>query len=423
MVGLRLGNKGAEVEYIQSTLHKTGDYKGYIYGEYDKNTLSSVKSFQKTNELPQTGYIDKETLGLLSYYMRGYMEYTVSDQDTLASISKKLSSSPLLLISANPTINPFFLQKGQRLTIPFDYQCTYDDISYTYDVLENNITGLKKRYPFIDISIIGKSVENRNIYAIKLGKGDRKVFINGGTHACEWITVPLLMKWIEEVCHIYVCDGMVYGRYIQELFKYSTIYIVPMVNPDGIELQIKGISPNSSRYMELVMWNNGKQDFSKWKANIMGVDLNRNYDARWDEYKRVEKESDIAGPWFELYSGPYPESEPETYAIANYTRQEKFDMVLSYHTQGEVIYWDFEDMSSIQAKEMALRLSKASGYYLDIPARNASYAGYKDWFIKEFKKPGYTIECGYGENPLPIMQLNKIYNDNFELLFIAAWGH
>ena len=51
---------------------------------------------------------------------------------------------------------------------------------------------------------------------------------------------------------------------------------------------------------------------------------------------------------------------------------------------------------------------------------NSSFAGFKDWFIQEFNKPGYTIEAGIGVNPLPISQFNEIYNDNIGILILGA---
>ena len=106
----------------------------------------------------------------------------------------------------------------------------------------------------------------------------------------------------------------------------------------------------------------------------------------------------------------------------NYTRQEDFDIVLSYHTQGQEIYWCYDNMAIDGAKEMGEQFARASGYRLAVPDPKASYGGYKDWFIKEFKRPGYTIECGLGENPLSMTQFEQIYKDNFELLLVAVWG-
>ena len=46
----------------------------------------------------------------------------------------------------------------------------------------------------------------------------------------------------------------------------------------------------------------------------------------------------------------------------------------------------------------------------------SGYAGYKDWFIMNYDRPGYTVEAGLGENPLPMSQFAQIYEDNKEIL-------
>jgi len=193
-----------------------------------------------------------------------------------------------------------------------------------------------------------------------------------------------------------------------------------MVNPDGVELVINGVSAENTRYRQLVEWNNGNTDFSNWKANIRGVDLNRNYDASWEEYKEVESLLGIDGPGPYLYGGLYPESEPESKAVADFTRSRNFRLVLAYHTQGEVIFWNYRNLQPPEALRIGEIFASVSGYSLDEPVGPALYAGYKDWFIKEYRKPGYTIEVGRGVNPLPISQFDKIYEDNEELLLLAA---
>lgn len=50
----------------------------------------------------------------------------------------------------------------------------------------------------------------------------------------------------------------------------------------------------------------------------------------------------------------------------------------------------------------------------------SSFAGYKDWFIQNYNLPGYTIECGFGNNPLPISQFNTIYAENEGILVLGA---
>ena len=94
-------------------------------------------------------------------------------------------------------------------------------------------------------------------------------------------------------------------------------------------------------------------------------------------------------------------------------------LILAYHTQGEVIYWKYKDLEPPRSREIGEKLSAASGYALESTPFASGFAGYKDWFIDAFDRPGYTIEAGQGINPLPLSQFDEIYEDNLGLLVSA----
>lgn len=124
------------------------------------------------------------------------------------------------------------------------------NISYNSNLLKQNIISLHKLYPFIKVTSIGNSVLSNNIFAIKLGKGKRKVFYSGSFHANEWITSVLLMHFIEEYCRSYIANSSILGYSITKLFESTSIYIVPMVNPDGVDLVTGYIPKDSSQYKQ-----------------------------------------------------------------------------------------------------------------------------------------------------------------------------
>lgn len=115
-----------------------------------------------------------------------------------------------------------------------------------------------------------------------------------------------------------------------------------------------------------------------------------------------------------------PLTEPESLAIYNFTLSHNFRLVIAYHTQGQEIYWNFQNINPPRGLEIARSFSNASGYSVENVPYNSSFAGYKDWFIQDFNRPGYTIEAGIGENPLPISQFNEIYNDNIGILVLGS---
>ena len=70
-------------------------------------------------------------------------------------------------------------------------------------------------------------------------------------------------------------------------------------------------------------------------------------------------------------------------------------------------------------KEIAQKFSNVSGYILAEVPYNSSFAGYKDWFIQNYNRPGFTIEAGLGINPLPVEQFDEIYRDNLGILVLG----
>ncbi len=112
--------------------------------------------------------------------------------------------------------------------------------------------------------------------------------------------------------------------------------------------------------------------------------------------------------------------EPEALAIYNFTVSHNFSLVLAYHTQGKEIYWQFQNFIPENSFEIGKKFSEVSRYSLSKTPYNSSFAGFKDWFIQEFNKPGYTIEAGLGENPLPVSQFDSIYKDNLGILVLGS---
>ena len=88
--------------------------------------------------------------------------------------------------------------------------------------------------------------------------------------------------------------------------------------------------------------------------------------------------------------------------------------IIDFHTHA------FPDALAPRAVAQLTINAAASGYTLEATPYESAFAGYKDWFIQNFRRPGYTIEAGRGENPLPISQFREIYSDCLPILLIAA---
>ena len=290
---------------------------------------------------------------------------------------------------------------------------------------EETILALVKEYPFLRTEVLTESAFGRPIRTLVIGNGPRKVIYSASHHANEWITTPVLLQFVEEFACALQCGGEIFGVPASELAAKATIYTVPMVNPDGVDLVLGAVPEDSYPYQNArrIGENFPAIPFPDgWKANLLGVDLNLQYPAGWLRAREIKFGQGYTQPAPRDYVGRAPLDQRESRALAGYTEYIDPALVLAYHTQGKEIYWQFEDFEVPGAKELGEKLAQVSGYALADTPYESSFAGYKDWFIKAFRRPGYTIEAGEGENPLPLSQFDEIYRDNLGILVSAALG-
>jgi len=291
-------------------------------------------------------------------------------------------------------------------------------MTYTYNNLKIALYSLAGKYPFPEQSSIGKSVMGRELYCVRLGRGERKIICVGAHHALEWLTSVMLVCFADLYASSYTAGAPLYGHDIAALFERCSIYIIPMLNPDGVELVAGNIPKNHPKYIDIVNMC-GSLDFATiWQANINGVDLNHNYNAMWAEGALCSDA--VLSPSPTRFGGMFPESEPESHALADFTRKIAPDMVIAYHSQGREIFYDFNGKMPGDTVRIAERMAKSSGYTLCKPEGFAGFGGYKDWFIDTFNRPGFTVEIGKGTNPIGIEQLAEVLGENLPLILDAA---
>lgn len=299
------------------------------------------------------------------------------------------------------------------------------DIPMTSALCEETIRMLLDTYPFLRSEVLTTTAFGRPLQTLVIGEGDRKVIYSASHHANEWITTPVILKFVEELAEAVQNDGTLYGVNAKNIVEAATIYTVPMVDPDGVDLVTGAIETGTLEYetarrigddFPSIPFPNG------WKANLLGVDLNLQYPAGWLQAREIKFSQGFTRPAPRDYVGRAPLNQRESIALAEYTRDIDPALVLAYHTQGKVIYWQFRDYEVPGARELAEEFARLSGYTMEDTPYESSFAGYKDWFIQNFRRPGFTIECGSGENPLPLEQFDEIYRDNLGILVTAALG-
>ena len=221
----------------------------------------------------------------------------------------------------------------------------------SYDEAIKFLLNAQKKYPdFIKVESIGKTWEDRDIYLATLSfdvkNADEKpaLLYTGTIHAREWVGIEVAIAFIKNYL-----EHKDFDTRIENIFKKSTMYIVPCLNPDGFEY--------SRNY------------FSFWRKNrrvnadgSIGVDLNRNFSVGWQKSRNTSSN---------VYGGPAPFSEPETSAIKKFVdSKNNISIALDYHSQGNVFFpaHDFRHEDTIDTTDMnvlcanmAKEIEKVSG--------------------------------------------------------------
>ena len=136
---------------------------------------------------------------------------------------------------------------------------------------------------------------------------------------------------------------------------------------------------------------------TQWKANALGVDVNRNFVSGWDIT------DDRLHPSSEKYRGSIPFSTPEALVLYEYTLSQTFHATLSLHSYGNVLYYEYGNKQPVNrlSYSLAQAVESVTGY---VPTAfdNTTGAGYKDWVMEELGIPSLTVEIGCSTVPVPL---------------------
>ncbi len=291
-------------------------------------------------------------------------------------------------------------------------------VAYDYCAYRKTVDRLCKRYSMLVPFTVGRSAAGRDIVALRLGNTKSHSLFAAAFHGSEYITTNVLLYLIEDMCIALEENRCLDGFDIKAKLLSRSVIFVPLVNPDGVEISIHGISACGKNGAKIRTLCRG--DFKHWNANIRGVDINHNFNADWCDLRAMEKSHGIFGPAPTRYGGERPESESETRAMCELCRNTYISHATALHSQGEVIYWDYKGYCKKRAYAMAEKMAQISGYALDVPMGLAVGGGFKDWFQKEFRRPAFTVEIGQGKNPLPTESALEIYTKIRKMLLLAA---
>ena len=254
----------------------------------------------------------------------------------------------------------------------------------------------------IETGIVGESTLGQQIPYIFVGnKNGNRMIVQGAIHAREHLTALLvvgLAKHLVKNNHLRMDGG---------------IYFVPMTNPDGVRICQEGVGWIADKGVRAnLVAINGGRDFSLWKANAQGVDVNVNFDAKWSKGKQ-----NTFCKGAQNYVGNHPFSTAEARCLAEFTERLKPCVTLSYHLKGEEIYWEFGQKGhrKFADERYANAIAKYTGY--KVVGAGGSVGGYKDWCIQKLKIPSFTIEVGNDKyaHPFPYSLYSTILQQNVDL--------
>lgn len=289
-----------------------------------------------------------------------------------------------------------------------------NDDPYTYEDMLVDIERLKGKYSLgFNAEVLGTSYDNRDIYLLTVGNPDaeKAMFFTASIHGAEYISSQLIMAQIE-----YYLDNL-NEKYdnvsFEEILSKVCIYVVPMVNPDSVAINQSGFFAISNEELREQLFKLEYTDM--WSSNARGVDLNRNFPTVGFGKDNGAKQ-EYLGPSFKYYEGEYAASEKETQLIIDFVKsKDNLCAYISYHTKGEVIYWN---------KGQKGDLYKNTSNIVKIIANLTGYRNIKDyqlksgidyeWAILEANIPGCTVEIGDMDSYFPVRQSqwNDIWKRN-----------
>ncbi|MBQ9303191.1 M14 family zinc carboxypeptidase [Butyrivibrio sp.] len=284
---------------------------------------------------------------------------------------------------------------------------------YTYDEMCSDIAALQSQFPdSVTTGSIGTTALGRNIPYFTIGNtaSGHNILIQSTVHAREYLATQVVMKMAE----YYLTNR-------QDILQNVCFWIVPMGNPDGVDIAQFGTVHITDEATKNFVLQTGHT--TEWKANAMGVDINRNFDIGW-----AQLTPRVNGRSYMNYKGDAAVTENETKALVAFASARQYDAFISYHMQGNVIYYDEPGNTaenSARSTQLAKAVANVNGYELRnlnkaVATNEVQQGGFTDWVQIVFNKPAITIEVGSSLPPQAQSSVSSIYNRNRDTWAVIA---
>lgn len=293
----------------------------------------------------------------------------------------------------------------------------FSQIKYSYEELILNARSLAKEYnKILQCVTIGKSHDNRDIVMLKLGIGKKYILFSAGIHGRETINPIVLMKIAEFYAKQYndfhsikekfdiklrnptiniekQYDNMIFGKCVYELLQTYTILMIPLLNPDGYMISLYGHRSINDLDLRDKIKKIG-HNYSQWKFNGRGVDINRNFPCK---------------SWKPKGPCDYAASENETKTLIQVFHNYRIRALLDFHSRGKCIYYYRNSMTeeyNEKQLQIAKRIKDITKYEMVDPINEIGYGdsggNTVHYFSEHFYKPALTIETVDEEAVFPL---------------------
>ena len=317
---------------------------------------------------------------------------------------------------------------------------------YLAEDIFKRIHELEDKYPeIIQVVEYGRSIDNRPLYAIRMTAGVKDFmkdpehnikrthyYIDGGNHSRETVNPSIVLRMVEEYARDYYGVENIKGFDLKKVLDGSVLHFIPLAFPDGYNLVKVGLDGVQTDAGMKAIKSVPDKNYSNYKANLRGVDLNRNYTAwvfdtgnrKWVDLRK-KNPGTVTAPTGELYGGPKGASEPEVKHKSDYILKYDFRQFTTFHSRGEIIFWHkfyFPKAYNDQARDMARVVSKVTGYPIGGQSLGGRSGYFSDFTAGMTFKPTITVETTPNGAKLPTKKslYSKVYKD-IRLLPLHLW--
>lgn len=271
-------------------------------------------------------------------------------------------------------------------------ESTIHPMEHSYFEIKKIIANLRGRYPFAEWIPIGKTVAGRDIPALIIGTGTDYTVLQSGADPAFRLGTLLLLRFTEELCQCVINGRELCGVNIRKAMFRRGVIILPVLNPDGAEIAQRG--ETGCGYMSGKISQMCKGEYSKWRANLRGVELAGNFKGNFEQLNNAADQNSRQPGYCGFY-GYRAESEPETVALAGLIHKKPTRGFLELSATGNSVWYGGGATPPPGSAKMAQVLAAVTGFSVTPPVGRPQ-TEICDYYARETGQPGFSLKLGEG---------------------------